>query len=341
VVVRLYSVPDQFQYDDFSDDRARGQGANPFGNYAPPYAQPPNKELLYGPFAGDTAFISYNLYTDASLHARAGTAILICVYDLAKISYCSAALNLNDGALVGLGTFPFHASQFTIVIDGGSGKYAGAKGQVTAVFSPAARSKSTPIFANPPGVIGQAQQLTLSVSGPGKRAGSGPTDVYAYPDSEQYLDHNDDEARGTADNPFGARVYAQCIGLPHPREVTCSDLATQRASAVVKEHNNGPFAGDQAVFSLKVYATPARTAEKGTATLTCQYDFAKNGFCNETIQFKDGTLFAAGTFNFNAKQFALPVTGGTGAYAGLSGEVTEAPGANHTEHLSFALTRSA
>lgn len=336
--ITVYAVPAQFQYDDFSDDRARGQGRNPFGNYTAPHSQLPVNELYYGPFAGDMVFIAYNLFTSPGLATSAGSAVLVCQFNLAKVAFCSASYGLKDGAVVGFGAFPFHATAFTLGVTGGTSAYASSKGEVAASLSTAARAKATPMFANPTSLAVEPQKLTFSLASQAAAKRSQTIDVYAFPDSQQYLDHNDDEARGTQNNPFGPRLYPQCLSLPHPQKVACDAAATRADSAKIDEHNNGPFAGDQSVFSFEVYASPARSKQTGTAALTCQYYFDKNGFCTESIQLKDGTIYAAGTFNFEATQFTLPVTGGTGTYAGLTGQVQESPGGNHTEHLAFSLS---
>jgi hypothetical protein len=91
------------------------------------------------------------------------------------------------------------------------------------------------------------------------------------------------------------------------------------------------------VFTFDVYTSPKRTTKAGSAVLTCQYYFDKNGFCDETIQLKQGTLFAVGPFSFDAKSFALVVTGGSGGFAGVSGDLRQSPGGNRTERLTATL----
>ena len=53
--------------------------------------------------------------------------------------------------------------------------------------------------------------------------------------------------------------------------------------------------------------------------------FFKNAFCDATFQLRSGTLIGAGALNFSSQTFAMSITGGTGAYSGLSGDVELTP----------------
>ncbi len=76
----------------------------------------------------------------------------------------------------------------------------------------------------------------------------------------------------------------------------------------------------------------------GSAVLTCQSVFDKNGLCDVNYQLPGGTLVAAGTFDFDAQSFSLPITGGSGSYLGATGDVRVTPGPHSTQHLAFALS---
>jgi hypothetical protein len=333
----LYSAPTQFQYDDFADDRGRGEGNNPFGNYRAPFTALPTDEFHYGPFPGDEAFLEYELYTDTSLKTSAGSAVFICQYGFHKSSFCNASFQLKGGTLAGFLTSTFNATSYTLAITGGTSTYRGLKGEVDGSLSAAAGANASPMFTNPPGIFGRSQRLAFTIQ---PQTTTTPTHTlvqYAYPAKEQYLDHNDDEARGNEDNPFGPRQYPQCKGLPYQRDLACSAALTKAASAKIEEHNNGPFAGDQAVFTFKIYATADRKTSNGAAVLTCQYYFDKNGYCDVSYKLKDGSLYGAGSLNFTAKQFTFAITGGTGAYSGVTGDVSGTQGANNTQHLAFTL----
>ena len=137
---------------------------------------------------------------------------------------------------------------------------------------------------------------------------------YSLPTHENFVDNNDDEARGDVNNPFGYH---------------------HTQAAANKESAKGPFPGDEALFSFNLYGQPTLNAQSGGAIYTCQYAFAKNAFCDATFKLKNGTLIAAGAFNFNSPNFAMTVTDGTGAYNGLSGDVQLTPQGAHAQHLVF------
>ena len=61
--------------------------------------------------------------------------------------------------------------------------------------------------------------------------------IYSVATGEQYINNNDDEARGDVNNPFGV----QTLGGPTLPKV---------------ENGNGPFAGDQTLFTFKLYTEP-------------------------------------------------------------------------------------
>ena len=57
----LYSVTKEEQFLDHADDRARGKGNNPFGNFKESKAVV--KEPGNGPFPGDNAVFAFGLYS--------------------------------------------------------------------------------------------------------------------------------------------------------------------------------------------------------------------------------------------------------------------------------------
>ena len=97
-----------------------------------------------------------------------------------------------------------------------------------------------------------------------------------------------------------------------------------RASANLDE-KQGPFPGDEALFSFNVFKTGSLQTTIGSAVFTCQYYFDKNAFCDVSFQMNGGTLIGAGTLNFNATTFALAITGGYGKYSGFTGDVAADP----------------
>ena len=130
----LYATAEQEQYVDNSDSLQRGEGNNPFGNYKD-LAPLANKNAS-GPFPGDEALFSFNLYADASLKTKAGSAIFTCQYNLNKNAFCDASFQLAaGGTLMASGAFNFTASKFSLAVVGGYGGSAGKRGSVLDVPS--------------------------------------------------------------------------------------------------------------------------------------------------------------------------------------------------------------
>jgi len=131
----LYSVAEQEQYVNNADDRTRADGNNPFGNYKD--VTPVANRSGNGPFPGDEALFSFNLYNDAGLKHRAGAAIFTCQYNFNKNAYCDASFHLNDGTtLIAAGSFNFNATKFTLTVTGTYGKLVNKKGFVEETPSP-------------------------------------------------------------------------------------------------------------------------------------------------------------------------------------------------------------
>jgi len=140
--------------------------------------------------------------------------------------------------------------------------------------------------------------------------------LYSVATSEQFVNNEDDRARGEGTNPFGN---------------------FRDESPVVKETANGPFPGDESVFTFSLYTNARLETKAGSAVLTCLYNFNKNAFCDATYQLDGGTLVAAGAFNFNASNFVLVITGGYGKYSDVKGVLEGTPGVNHSQRLAFAI----
>jgi len=157
-------------------------------------------------------------------------------------------------------------------------------------------------------VVVVSGSLVLMAASSGRASASGGASMtvtlYASPTKEQFLNHADDRARGNGSNPFG--------NFSNP-------------VATTKEHGNGPFPGDQAVFNFNLFAGPVLTKAAGAAVFVCTYNFAHNGLCEGAYQLGRGTLYVKGPLDFDAKTFSLAVVGGTGNYAHLTGSLTETP----------------
>jgi hypothetical protein len=169
-------------------------------------------------------------------------------------------------------------------------------------------------------VIGMFAAGVLSVSA-ASGAGDSAKSVqkftfYSVATEEQFVNNSDDRQRGKGNNPFG----------------NFKDL-----TATTKEHGNGPFPGDEALFKFNVYKSGDLKQKAGTATFTCQYNFNRNAFCDAAYQLDGGQLIAAGAFSFDAGSFELAITGGTGKYRSLTGDLEATPGPRHSQRLVITL----
>lgn len=141
--------------------------------------------------------------------------------------------------------------------------------------------------------------------------------AYASFADEQFINNNDDESRGDVNNPFGTH--------------------STTAAAIVEEHADGPFPGDEAVYLFTLYSSADLGKKTGSAVLTCQYYFNRNAFCDASFSINGGTLIGAGALNFDATHYAIAITGGYGTLSDLRGDVEETPSVKHAERLAFVL----
>jgi hypothetical protein len=124
----IYSIAEQEQFVNNEDDRSRGSGNNPFGNFKDKSGVA--EQQGHGPFAGDESVFAFNLYGGAALKPKIGTAIFTCLYYFNKNAFCEASYKLNGGTVFAQGAFNFNATSFTLAVTGGLGKFAGATGEV-------------------------------------------------------------------------------------------------------------------------------------------------------------------------------------------------------------------
>jgi hypothetical protein len=309
----LYAAFTQSQFVNHADDRARGEGNNPFGNYAGRYVAPPENERLFGPFATDLAFYQFNLYTNQTHKTGAGSAIVVCQYNFNENSFCDASFQMNGGTLIAEGASNFNAAKSTLVVSGGTGAYRSTVGGVE-MTALGVGTQAQPVARNVP--LLQTQRVAFDIS---VKSGVAPRTLttYSKPGQQAFADNNDDEARGDINSPFGTH--------------------NNSAAKIANEHSNGPFPGDQLVFSLNLYTNIGVTAKTGVSVYTCNYYFGKSAFCDASFQLSGGTVIAAGTFGVNAKTFALAITGGYGKYSDAKGEIAVAPSGKSSERLVLEL----
>ena len=305
----LYSVPVDRGFVNNADDRTRGLGNNPFGNYTTAAAatQTSNEKLL-GPFPGDEGLFTFDLYTDAAHKHSAGKGLVICQYVFDKQSYCDVQYTLGDGTLVAQGPANADARQFSFQVTGGTAGYRGMSGDVSA-------TRAGPRYVAPYLML-EPQRLVLNVH---PASGSQKSTIYSLATKEQFVDNGDDESRGYAANPFHIRNKA--------------------LAASEDEDKNGPYPGDEAVFTFKVYSDAALKKPLGSATFTCLYAFDRDAYCDAAYQLEGGTLIGGGAFTFDADNFTLAITGGTGRYANATGDVAATESKGQSQRLALVLGR--
>jgi hypothetical protein len=129
----IYAVATHAQYTDHSDDRQRGNLANPFNADGGAFLGGGK-----GSHVGDNALFSFKLYSDPGFKHPIGSASYSCTVTAGKMALCEADYELSTGALIATGPADFDSSSFTIAVSGGTGKYLGARGQVSS--APAAKN---------------------------------------------------------------------------------------------------------------------------------------------------------------------------------------------------------
>ena len=126
--------------------------------------------------------------------------------------------------------------------------------------------------------------------------------IYGKPTRAQFINQNDDRKRGDFRNPFDPDL------LPPPPKANTG--------------KTGARAGDNALFSFKLYSDLNLTRLVGNAIYSCTFNFAHEAICEGQFSFSKGTMFAMGPADLESGSFVLAVTGGTGRYAGAHGQLT-------------------
>jgi hypothetical protein len=145
--------------------------------------------------------------------------------------------------------------------------------------------------------------------------------IYAGASQAQFVDHSDDRARGAVQNPFNVDVDAL---LPVSKAM---------------QKGGGPYPGDSATYSFKLYSDAGLKKKLGTAVYSCTFNFNKRALCSADFELTGGTMFAYGLADFTSPRFILAVNGGTGKYLGAHGQVSSAPAVKDAHRLDFVLLR--
>jgi hypothetical protein len=163
----------------------------------------------------------------------------------------------------------------------------------------------------------------LATAASGASQASHTLRVYAAPSTVQFMNHADDRLRGMATNPFKFKSEA----------VILNDNG--------KEKGQGPFPGDDLLYTFKLYDDAKRTKPAGTALFTCYYEFAKRATCDSYFDLAKGLVLASGVVKFGQTNFILGITGGTRAYLGALGQVNSTAAAKNTERFDLHVTGTA
>ena len=142
---------------------------------------------------------------------------------------------------------------------------------------------------------------------------------YAKPTRAQFINHADDRARGNFTNPFADLI-------PTPPNANSG--------------KPGARAGDNALFTLKLYSDARLSRLVGTASYSCTVNFAQQAICEGQFEFSaGGTMIAMGPADLKSGDLVLPVTGGTGRYARAHGQLTSTSAGKktNTQILHFQL----
>lgn len=149
--------------------------------------------------------------------------------------------------------------------------------------------------------------------------GHGVLTVYSVATGLQYINTADDRARGQVNNPLDS---------------TANKLAPKSSG------RNGPFAGDVAVYALKLYGNSALTRPAGSAVYTCYFNYDRHALCQAYYKLKgEGTLVASGPVDFKTTKFTIVVSGGTDRYLGVRGEARAVAAPGNAQRIDFELIR--
>jgi hypothetical protein len=301
----FYTIATGVQYINTRDDRARGAINNPFDPVTNRLS-PHSSDAGNGPFPGDVAVYGFALRPTPTSRDRVGTAAVTCYFNYARHALCQAYYQLKGkGTITASGPVDFTKSGFDLIVTGGTQTYLAAHGSLKAVPAPK-------------GTQHVALDLNISTSPSLPKARV----TFAKPASAQFMNHADDRLRGMTANPFKTSKSAGLVIV-----------------AKGKEKGNGPFPGDDILYTFKLYSNAGLTRKNGTALFTCYYNFVKHATCDAYIAFNDGVVLASGPVVFGSTHFTLGISGGTETYRGANGQIVATPGAKNAERLAVRLSR--
>jgi hypothetical protein len=147
------------------------------------------------------------------------------------------------------------------------------------------------------------------------RADRGLT-IYAVATRASFTNHADDRARGSGANPFNVDAKK----LPPP-----------------PKGGKGPQAGDEARYTFKLYSDRRFKHQIGSASYSCTFNFGNVALCKADFELNGGALIATGPADFASTSLTFAISGGTGSYLGVRGQVSSAPAGTNAHRLTFVL----
>ena len=118
----------------------------------------------------------------------------------------------------------------------------------------------------------------------------------------------------------------------NPLDSTANKLAPKSSG------RNGPFAGDIAVYALKLFSNSALTRPAGSAVYTCYFNYDRHALCQAYYKLKaGGTLVASGPVDFKVSTFTIVVSGGTKKYSAPEARPTPSPPQRNAQKIDFEL----
>ena len=149
-------------------------------------------------------------------------------------------------------------------------------------------------------VVSGAGALVSRSSAPGDRR----LTVYSVATGLQYINTADDRARGKVNNPLDS---------------TANKLAPKSSG------RNGPFAGDVAVYALRLYSDAAAKRPVGSAVYTCFFNYDRHALCQSYLSGSrpEARSWAPGRLT---SRFRRSRSLSAAARAGISGARGEASG---------------
>lgn len=143
--------------------------------------------------------------------------------------------------------------------------------------------------------------------------------IYSVASGLQYINTADDRARGRVNHPLpdsATKLWPKSTG------------------------GGGPFAGDVALYSMKLFTNKTLKRRAGTAVYTCYFNYDRHALCQAYYKLTDlSTLVASGPIDFNTNGFTIVLTGGTKRYLGVRGEVKVTPAARQAQRVDFEMVR--